>query len=173
MPNEKNLIPGGHVLTVEEASKGGNNSVKSRRRKKNMKELMELLLNNPANTPDDWDLLAALGLNLDELPDEDITNLLIVNAALLKKAKSGDVNAIKELRNIIQDDVYTKHKIKIDKEYLKLEKQKNAPPVTYNREYKGIPANMIAPAFAPVLFDMLYASATIPTAGRCDSTPGR
>ena len=135
-------------------SKGGKASGVSRRRKKNMKELMELLLNNPANTPDDWDLLAALGLNFDELPDEDITNLLIVNAALLKKAKSGDINAIKELRNIIQDDVYTKHKIKIDKEYLKLEKQKNAPPVTNNREYKGIPANMIAPTFAPVLFDI-------------------
>lgn len=154
MPNEKNLIPGNHVLTVEEQSMGGKASGVSRRRKKNMKQLMELLLSKPANAPDDWELLATLGLNFDELPDEDITNLLIVNAALLKKAKSGDVNAIKELRNIIQDDAYTKHKIKIDKEYLKLEQQKNAPPVTDNREYKGIPANMIAPAFAPVLFDI-------------------
>lgn len=157
MPNEENLIPNSERTPSElreMTSKGGKASGVSRRRKKNMKQLMELLLSKPANTPNDWDLLAALGLNLDELPDEDITNLLIVNAALLAKAKSGDVNAIKELRNIIQDDAYTKHKIKIDKEYLKLEQQKNAPPVTNNREYKGIPANMIAPAFAPVLFDI-------------------
>jgi PBSX family phage terminase large subunit len=119
-----------------------------------MKQVMELLLEKPANTPDDWQLIADLGLRFDDIGDDNITNLLVVNAALLKKAKSGDVNAIKELRNIIQDDAYTKHKIKLEKEYLKLEKQKSAPPAINTNEYKGIPANMIAPAFAPVLFDI-------------------
>ena len=86
MPNEENLIPnsGRPPSELREmTSKGGKASGVSRRRKKNMKQLMELLLSKPANTPNDWDLLAALGLNFDELPDEDITNLLIVNAALL------------------------------------------------------------------------------------------
>lgn len=135
-------------------SKGGKASGKARRRKKTMKQLMEMLLSKPANTPDDRELLGALGLNFDELPDEDITNLLIVNAALLQKAKSGDIFAIKELRNIIQDDAYQKHRMKLDREYLKLEQQKAAPPAVIQNEYKGIPANMIAPAFASVLFDI-------------------
>lgn len=153
MPNEKNLIPGGHALTVEEASKGGKHSVKARRRKKSMKQLMELLLDKPANTPGDWQLLADLGLDFQDF-DEEITNLVIVNAALLQNAKSGDVNSIKELRNIVQDDAYQKHKMKLDNAYLKLEQQKATPPAIHANEYKGIPANMIAPTFAPVLFDI-------------------
>ncbi len=154
MANEKNLIPGGYILTVEEQSKGGKKSGESRRRKKTMKQVMDLLLEKPANTPQDWELLSKLGLDFADLETENITNLFIVNAALLQKAKSGDINAIKELRDIIQDNAYQNHKIKIEKEYLALEKKKNAPPVSRADEYKGIPANMIAPTFAPVLFDI-------------------
>lgn len=46
MANEKNLIPGAHALTVEEASKGGINSGKARREKRKMKEAFEELLAN-------------------------------------------------------------------------------------------------------------------------------
>lgn len=158
MPNEKNLIPFTSEQSREEAAKngakGGRASGVARRRKKSMKQMMELLLDKPASTPEDWQLIADIGLNFDGWNNEEVTNLLIVNAALLKKAKSGDVNAIKELRNIIQDDAYQKHKMKLEKEYLKIEQQKSAPPVVHTNEYKGIPANMIAPAFASVLFDI-------------------
>lgn len=158
MPNEKNLIPFTSEQSREEAAKngakGGRASGVARRRKKSMKQMMELLLDKPASTPEDWQLIADIGLNFDGWNTEEVTNLLIVNAALLKKAKSGDVNAIKELRNIIQDDAYQKHKMKLEKEYLKIEQQKSAPPVVHTNEYKGIPANMIAPAFASVLFDI-------------------
>lgn len=158
MPNEKNLIPFTSDQSREEAAKngakGGRASGVARRRKKSMKQMMELLLDKPASTPEDWQLIADIGLNFDGWNNEEVTNLLIVNAALLKKAKSGDVNAIKELRSIIQDDAYQKHKMKLEKEYLKIEQQKSAPPVVHTNEYKGIPANMIAPAFASVLFDI-------------------
>lgn len=158
MPNEKNLIPFTSEQSREEAAKngakGGRASGVARRRKKSMKQMMELLLDKPASAPEDWQLIADIGLNFDGWNNEEVTNLLIVNAALLKKAKSGDVNAIKELRNIIQDDAYQKHKMKLEKEYLKIEQQKSAPPVVHTNEYKGIPANMIAPAFASVLFDI-------------------
>ena len=131
MPREeKNLIPFNQRTEDEQreiASKGGKASGKSRRRKKTMKQVMDMLLSKPANAIDDWQLLADLGLTLDELEAEDVTNLLIVNAALLMNAKNGDVNAIKELRNIIQDDAYQKHKIKLDNAYLRLERAKNAP----------------------------------------------
>ena len=155
--NDKNLIPFDKRTENEQReikSKGGKKSGEVRRRKKTMKQVMDMLLQKPANAPGDWELIAAIGLDFDKLNDDEVTNLLVVNAALLKKAKGGDVNAIKELRSVIQDDVYLKHKMKMDKSYLALEKEKNAPPSVYHKEYKGIPANMIAPTFAPVLFDI-------------------
>lgn len=112
---------------------------------------MEMLLSLPANSVEDYSLFAQLGVDFE---DEELNNLLAVNAALLAEAKSGNVKAIKELRSIIQDDAYIKHKMKLEKEYLKLEKQKNEPSATGANEYRGIPANMVAPCFAPVLFDI-------------------
>lgn len=157
MPNEKNLIPF-NKRTESEAremgSKGGKASGKARRKKKTMKQVMDMLLDMPANTIEDWQMLADMGINVEELDVEEVNNILVVNAALLRKAKLGDVNSIKELRNIIQDDAYQKHKMKIDKAYLEIEKQKNAPPVSNNDNYNGIPANMIAPSFSEVLFDI-------------------
>ena len=116
--NEKNLIPGAHSLTVEEQSRGGKRSGESRRRKRDMKACMQLLLSLPA-PEDDYKTLSDMGINVEEFP-EDITNMLVVNAAILKAAKAGDIQAIRELRSIIRDDDYMKHKIKMDRERLKL-----------------------------------------------------
>jgi len=44
MANKKNLIPQAHKLTVEELSKGGKNSVESRKRTKQLKEDLVTLL---------------------------------------------------------------------------------------------------------------------------------
>ena len=120
--NEKNLIPGAHSLTVEEQSRGGKKSGESRRRKRDMKACMQLLLSLPA-PEDDYKTLSDMGINVEEFP-ENITNMLVVNAAILKAAKAGDIQAIRELRSIIRDDDYMKHKIKMDKERLKLAQKK-------------------------------------------------
>lgn len=158
MPNEENLIPFTSKQSREEAvkngSKGGKKSGESRRRKKSMKQVMDMLLQMPANTPTDWNLLVKMGIDTNNLDEETVNNLLIVNAALLAKAKTGDVNSIKELRDIIQDDVYINHKIKMDVAHLKLEQQKSEPQLINQNEYKGIPANMIAPSFSSVFFDI-------------------
>lgn len=157
MPNEKNLIPNSERTPNELreiTSKGGKKSGESRRRKKTMKQVMDMLLQMPANTPADWQLLSDLGVDIDSLDVDTVNNILIVNAALLQNAKAGDVASIKELRSIIQDNAYEKHKIAIEKAYLQLEKQKVEPPPVEEKEYKGIPANMIAPTFSPVLFDV-------------------
>ena len=110
MPNEKNLIPFTSDQSRDEAvkngAKGGKASGKSRRRKKSMKQVMDMLLSLPANTPADWEMLIDMGINVDEIDENLVNNLLVVNAALLKKAKTGDVNSIKELRNIIRDNVF-------------------------------------------------------------------
>ena len=119
-----------------------------------MKQAMELLLSLPAGTQADWDLLGEFGISLDGFSAEEINNLLIVNAALLREAKAGDVAAIRELRSVIQDDALLKHKIKMDKAYLALERQKTEPDAAALPPYRGIPSSLIAPTFAPVLFDI-------------------
>lgn len=128
--NEKNLIPFDELTESEHrkiASKGGKKSGEVRRKKRDMKKTMEMLLELSPGAQEDYDILSAAGVNLNEVSDSELNNMLVVNAALLNKAKSGDVNAVKELRSIIQDDWFTKHKIKIDNARLKLDKQKLEP----------------------------------------------
>ena len=107
------------------ASKGGKKSGEVRRRKKSMKQVMEMLLAMETKCPADWQLLCDAGIDISELDENMINNLLIVNVALLKKAKEGDVASIKELRDIIQDNPYQKHKMKIDNGYLDIAKKKS------------------------------------------------
>lgn len=155
--NDENLIPVSKRTKSEAreiSSKGGKKSGESRRRKKTMKQVMDMLLEMPANTPDDWELLANLGLNFDEIDEDTVNNILVVNAALLKNAKQGDVASIKELRNIIRDDDLLKHKIKTETARLELERKKSEPEIAPEKEYSGIPARLIAPTFSPVLFDI-------------------
>lgn len=48
MANEQNLIPQAHKLTVEEASKGGKASGEARRKKREIREMLEEYLAMPA-----------------------------------------------------------------------------------------------------------------------------
>lgn len=155
--NEENLISIGERTTNEQreiTSKGGKKSGEVRRKKRDMKACMEMLLQMSPGTQEDYDSLAAAGVFINTLTDDEINNLLVVNAALLNRAKSGNVNAVKELRSIIRDDDYLKHKVKYENEKLKIEKQKIEKPVVPEKEYGGIAANLIAPAFSSVLFDI-------------------
>ncbi len=121
--NEQNLIRPEDLTPSERrenASKAGKASGAARRRKRDIKQCMQLLLSLPASSEDDWAQLVAAGVSLNLLSDDEITNLLVVNAALLNRAKQGDVSAVKELRSILGDD----ERIKIERERLKLEKEK-------------------------------------------------
>lgn len=152
--NENNLIPGGYSLTVEEQSRGGKNSGKSRRKKKTMKQVMDFLLEQPANTADDYNFLAEQGFDLSDFEEDEITNILVVNAALLANAKKGDVASVKELRSIIQDDYYAKEKLRLEKKKLAFEIEKASPASAPVQTYSGIPASLIAPSFSAVQFDI-------------------
>ncbi|MGN0604811.1 MAG: PBSX family phage terminase large subunit [Oscillospiraceae bacterium] len=156
--NEQNLIPYTSEQSREEAvkngSKGGKASGAARRKKRDMKSCMELLLSLPASSMKDYSLLSDMGVVFDELSEDEVNNMLAVNAALLKQAKSGDVAAIKELRSIIRDDAYLEQKIKFENEKIKLERARIFPEAPEPKAYSGIPAELIAPAFAPVVFDI-------------------
>lgn len=155
--NEHNLIPFSERSESEAreyGAKGGKKSGESRRRKKSMKQVMEMLLQMPASTREDYELLLGMGIDLEELGFENISNLLLVNAALLRRAKLGDVQAVKELRSIIEDDAALRHRIRYDNARLRLEKEKLQPPARETAAYKGLPAALVSPALASVLFDI-------------------
>lgn len=157
MANEVNLIRP-EDLTPEQrsenASKAGKASAAARRKKKNMKNIMDYLLSLPANSAADYNMLVDAGIDLSMFEEDEISNMIIVNAALLKNAKAGDVASIKELRNIIQDDALLKHRIKIENQRLKLDIEKAHPEAPEPVKYNGIPASLIAPTFSSVHFDI-------------------
>ena len=92
MANEENLIPFSERSESEArefGSKGGKKSGEVRRKKKSMKQVMDMLLQMPAYSSADYQLLANVGIDTNNLSNDEINNLLIVNAALLLEAKTG------------------------------------------------------------------------------------
>ena len=112
--NEQNLIPQAHKLTVEEASRGGKNSAVTRRRQRDLKSSLKFILNQPAEER------AVIYNQLVKAAETDPTLQDEMLAALLGVALTGDVPAIKQVREIIRDD----DRLKIEQEKLKLEKKK-------------------------------------------------
>lgn len=154
--NDENLIKPNNLTPRERresASKAGKASGAARRKKRDMKACMNMLLELQLTSQDDYKILAKARIDIFNIDEKELTNILVVNASLLNEAKKGNVNAVKELRSIIQDDAYAKHKIKYDNELLKLKKAKVAPK-SDNKIYNGIPASLVAPSFAKILFDI-------------------
>ena len=114
--NEQNLIPAAHKLTVEEQSKGGKESVKSRLRKKNTKQKLQLLLSLPCHD-DCFHDIAALGIDYDEIDNE-----MAMLVALYKKARSGDVQAVRAVYSNLGKD-HAAAELAIRKEELKFKKE--------------------------------------------------
>ena len=118
--NNKNLIPASHKLTVEEQSRGGKASGESRRRKKNMKQAADMLLQLPSSDGNDQKLLSDIGLD----SDEEITNMLVVVASMIREAKSGDIKSTRALMDITGTDYYKNESLKLRKQELQLKKKK-------------------------------------------------
>ena len=87
MANPQNLKPQAHVLTVEEASKGGKASAESRAARKTFREGLLLLLNEP---------LKDKGGN----PTDKTTQDAII-AGLVKRAINGDTRAFEMIRDTV------------------------------------------------------------------------
>ena len=105
MANENNLIPFSKK-SVREAresgAKGGKKSAETRRKKKLLKDRMKALLELPVNDFDDYNEASAMGVNLDDIDNETV---LVIK--LFQEAKKGNVNAFKEIRNLIGQDLAT------------------------------------------------------------------
>ena len=106
MANEENLMPIEQVnsrRTREEHSKdskkGGQKSGEVRRKRKAMKEQMEMLLSLPFKSKEQFDFMKYLGIEEDE-----IDNQMALIVALYGKALKGDVQAFNTIREVTQDD---------------------------------------------------------------------
>ena len=102
MANERNLIPGGHKLTVEEASRGGIASGKKRRLQGAIERALE------AKTPDEdySDLFKRFGIE----DDGSKTFASAIACALVNKASNGDLYAFA----LVRDTIGEKPKDEID-----------------------------------------------------------
>ncbi|MGN1109838.1 MAG: hypothetical protein ACI4RK_10710 [Oscillospiraceae bacterium] len=117
--NEKNLIP---IRTESEAREkgaaGGRKSGEARRRKKSMKSVLSAMLNADVVSDDIYNSAAEMGVDVMEM-----TYQAAIIAALIKKAASGDVAAVREIRSIIGEDNDTE-RVKLQKKQLAMQEKK-------------------------------------------------
>lgn len=87
MANEQNLLKGddAHKLTVEEASKGGKASVEARRKKRDLRLALEMLLEK----------------EFKDKNGNDITGTEAITAKLFEQAMKGNVKAFETLRDTV------------------------------------------------------------------------
>lgn len=95
MANEQNLRPSEYKLSQDEAKKGGIASGEARRKKKTLRELVELFGELGVN-PDTRKLMKQLGI-----PEDLMTRKMQPVVALFNKANKGDVSAFNAIRDII------------------------------------------------------------------------
>lgn len=97
--NEQNLRPI-KTLSKEEAKRRGHNggkaSAAARRQRKTLRETMNMLLSLPVTDAKEFNKLTNMGVDI-----EGLDNSLLLVLALFNKAKSGDVAAFKEIRDLI------------------------------------------------------------------------
>ena len=100
MANEQNLIPQAHTLTVEEASKGGQNSGKSRREKKTIQKILADLLDSEIkDSPQFAKLASKIGVESDKSVKDIFTYICVLNSV-----KSGNLGDLERLSKLLGED---------------------------------------------------------------------
>lgn len=98
MPNEKNLVPFNERTESEQrriASEGGVSSGKARRRKRDIKAKMKLLLSLPAADNDKAEM-EAMGID-----PEDMDNEMVLVKAMFLSAANGDTRAFDRIMDLL------------------------------------------------------------------------
>ena len=102
MANEQNLIPLNKRTKSEQreyAKKGGQKSGEVRRKRKAMKEQMEMLLSLPFKSTKQLNFMKDLGIE-----EDNIDNQMALIVAMYGKALKGDVQAFNTIREVVQDE---------------------------------------------------------------------
>ena len=85
MANNQNLIPQAHELTVDEQSKGGKASGEARRRKKDLRQALEMLLDK----------------EYQQRNGDMITGTEAISAKLFEQAMKGNIKAFETIRDSV------------------------------------------------------------------------
>ena len=116
MANEQNLIPIDQVNSRRsrekhqtDSRKGGKKSGEVRRKRKAMKEQMEMLLTLPFKQKQQLKFIKNLGIET-----ESIDNQMALIVAMYEKALEGNVQAFHTIREITQDDKSTNNGNRIE-----------------------------------------------------------
>lgn len=102
MANEQNLIPWNKRTENEQreyARQGGQKSGEVRRKRKAMKEQMEMLLSLPFKQEKQLKFMKSLGIE-----EKEIDNQMAIMVAMYGKALKGDVQAFNSIREVVQDE---------------------------------------------------------------------
>ena len=142
----------------ESGRKGGKASGVARRKKANFRKVLNQLLTTKIEHPEWTPMLEAMGI--------DSTLESAVNAAVIKKALDGNVKAYEAIRDTLgqtlKSDLDIDEQIerilsqKAKTENLKAQTEKLRPEDANIQgiKYVGLPASVVAPVFAPVIFDI-------------------
>lgn len=135
MSNENNLVQysGRSREEVEEInSKGGKKSGETRRKKRDMKAKMKMLLSLPPQNCEDFNSASEMGIEIEEIDNE-----MVMLIGLFNSAKSGNVNAVREIRNIMGADNSSAELVLKQKEF-KLKEQAVKGNDTENKELNNL-----------------------------------
>ena len=100
MANEKNLIPQAHILTVEEASKGGQNSGKARREKKTIQKILsEFLDSEIKDNPQFAKIAIKMGVESNKSVKDIFTMVCLSNSV-----KDGNLGDLERLVKLLGED---------------------------------------------------------------------
>lgn len=97
MANEKNLIPQAHILSVEEASKGGKASAESRKLRKRTQDILRDLLNADAK---DYAAFSKISQDLG-MPQDISVHDLYAFVKVLNSMKTNDLSDIERLMKFV------------------------------------------------------------------------
>lgn len=126
MANEENLIPVTKRTKSEAreiSKKGGQASGEARRKKKSMKQAMNLLLSLPASD-ENMAILEQLGIDSD-----DADNQMLVMVSMMQRAIKGNVSAAQFIASVTGSTAMTeteRAKISLEKKRFKLEEKQFA-----------------------------------------------
>ena len=118
MLNKDNLIVPSSSEARKNGRKGGIKSGEVRRRKKSMKSVLSAMLNADVVSDEIYNSAAELGVDV-----MDMTYQAAIMAALVRRAASGDVAAVREIRSIIGEDNDTE-RVKLQKKQLAMQEKK-------------------------------------------------
>lgn len=112
MANEQNLRPAEYKLSLEEAKKGGINSGKARKARKDRQERIKALFALAITDPKLRDNLKKLGI---DATDMDIETAMDARQAL-KAMREGDTNAYKTMKNEAYGPMAEKQEVELSGE---------------------------------------------------------